>query len=183
MTPSEPNMSGSNKTTIESIIEFSDEVVESVEDDDDMRLKLLLLVFDTIELANMATHAIIEFNSLIWASFSIVCFLRCISRLFIRGHERNISMNCLAYERNSSDVFERANDMKPTQKITSLFSVPKQNVVLLLRPVMLLLMLPIWLESDGPDILLELNVFFDIMVSLKLDEEDVYDELVEVGAK
>jgi hypothetical protein len=65
VTPPEPNMSGSNKTMIESIMEFSDEVVEPVEDDDDMRLKLLLLVFDTIELANMATHAIIEFNSFI----------------------------------------------------------------------------------------------------------------------
>ena len=50
--------------------------------------------------------------------------LRCTSLLLINGLVLIISMNCLAYVRNSSDLFISASDINPTQKITSLFRVP-----------------------------------------------------------
>ena len=56
---------------------------------------------------------------------------RCTSLLLMRGLVRMISTNCLAYERNSSDLLAKARDMKPTQNMTSLLSVPKPNDTLL----------------------------------------------------
>ena len=79
--------------------------------------------------------------------------------------------------RNSSDVFDSASDMKPTQNMTSLFRVPRQNVAPLLRPVILLFMLPIWLVSGGaePVALLVLAPFLEIKVSRKMDVDEVAD--------
>ena len=144
MTPPLDNINGSSKIIIDSIIELVeyDELWPGEElDDGDMDSKLDEIMRDgkvddlsndleTIELANMATHAIIEFNSFICVSFSMklnCLVLRCISRVFNIGLFLIDSINWRAYEQKSSLVFDRASDMNPIQKITSLFRVPKQN--------------------------------------------------------
>lgn len=56
--------------------------------------------------------------------------------------------------------------------------MPKQNVAPLLKPVTLLLILPIWLSREGDDTFPVFDVFLCMIESRKVDDE-VNDELLE----
>ncbi|RNA43687.1 hypothetical protein BpHYR1_045950 [Brachionus plicatilis] len=71
-------------------------------------------------------HAITAFSSFICASFSSASFFFCISRVLSRDELRNDWINCLAKARNFWLVFVKLSDMKPTQNMSSLLSVPRQ---------------------------------------------------------